>query len=205
MHSMIQLKRATEILNCPQFASWMECANVIAAFRQVVAVNGTTGVRRLPNRIEVQGLTFGQMGFDDVRKSLTEIRTRAIQAVEELYRPRQRLFIEFTLLSEMHPGDAHVLHSDSEAQDSTGKWVPNHTPWREFAMLLYLNTSGLDYGGGVLRFPELGRQIIPEAGLLVGFPCGRTHQHEVTRIETGLRYSVSIWTTADRARAERWP
>jgi hypothetical protein len=201
---LILLNHATEILNRPQFASITECTNIVMAFRWLVASTGTSGIRRLPNRIEVEGLTFGQLGLEDVRKSLTQIRTRAIQALEELYKPRQRLYIEFTLLSEMHPGDAHTLHSDSERRDATGGWVPNHTPWREFAMMLYLNTSGVDYGGGVLRFPELGRQVIPEAGLLVGFPCGRTHQHEVTPIETGLRYSVSIWTTADPARTERW-
>jgi predicted 2-oxoglutarate/Fe(II)-dependent dioxygenase YbiX len=182
----------------------MGCASVIKAFKQVAAGNNANGMRRAPNRIEIQGRTLSEMGFQDIHDFLSETRTRALGAVNEFFKPHQRLFIEFTLLSEMHPGDAHVLHSDSETQDATGRWVPNHTAWRKFSLMVYLNTSGVDYGGGVLRFPALGEQIIPKAGLLVGFPCGRTHQHEVTPIETGLRYSISIWTTAERTRAEHW-
>jgi predicted 2-oxoglutarate/Fe(II)-dependent dioxygenase YbiX len=200
----MEATQTSAILKSPEFASPAHCTSVIEAFKQVAASNNANGIRQALNRIEIQGRTFSQMGFQDIHDFLSETRTRALEAVDEFYKPNQRLFIEFTLLSEMHPGDAHVLHSDSETQDATGRWLPNHTAWREFSMMVYLNTSGADYRGGVLRFPALGEQIIPKAGLLVGFPCGRTHQHEVTPIETGLRYSVSIWTTAERGRAERW-
>jgi predicted 2-oxoglutarate/Fe(II)-dependent dioxygenase YbiX len=197
--------RATEVLYLPQLATATDCASLIEEFRRVVANDGTKQIRRMPKRIEVPGSTFREMGIERAHESLTKIRARAFQALRKFYRPNKRSSIEFTLLSEMHTGDAHTLHADKEAQDRGGRWVPNHTPWREFAIMIYLNTSGVDYWGGLLCFPELGMQIRPEAGLLVGFPCGHTHQHKVTTIETGRRYSISIWTSSDPARAERWP
>src|SRR5215207_8119623 len=85
-----------------------------------------------------------------------------------------------------------------------GRWVPNHTPWRAYTAMLYLNTSGVDYEGGPLRFPELGPEIVPRAGLLVGFPCGQQYQHEVTAVRQGSRYAISMRMTRDPAHAEDW-
>jgi hypothetical protein len=46
--------------------------------------------------------------------------------------------------------------------------------------------------------------VVPETGELAGFGCGHRYQHEVTEIAAGLRYSISMWMTADTDRAEIW-
>jgi predicted 2-oxoglutarate/Fe(II)-dependent dioxygenase YbiX len=187
-----------DILVEPGFVTSVECERLIAEFRRVAEVDVCT--RRQTVRTELPAAALRQHGFRD----LDPIRDRVLTDLANFYAVSD-LFLEFTLLSEMRAGDRHVLHADNERFE-TGTWVPNHTPFRSHAAMLYLNTSGTTDGfrGGVLRFPDVGRDIVPVAGTLVGFTCGRVHQHEVTAVEDGIRYAVAFWMTLHCDRAERW-
>ena len=134
---------------------------------------------------------------------LGEVREAVLAALQSFF-GEPDLRVEFTLLTEMRAGDSHALHADNERSAGSGQWVPNHTPWRAYAAMVYLNTSGVDYYGGVLRFPAVAQEVAPCAGELVGFSCGREREHEVTPIEDGKRYSISMWLTRDGGRAEHW-
>lgn len=112
---------------------------------------------------------------------------------------------EWTVFSQMRAGDSMPLHADAEKQTLDG-WEENHTPWRTHVGLLYLNSAGVDFRGGELVLPEIGRTILPSSGLYVSFPSARKHQHQVTTIESGARLSFVVWFTRDASRGERgWP
>ncbi|PYN82814.1 MAG: hypothetical protein DMD96_04695 [Candidatus Rokuibacteriota bacterium] len=191
------------ILEVPNFLSPEECAKLIDGFRRLNS-SGARGLRRFPLRIEIPARTFKDAGESNVHDLLTRVRNHIVRLLQERYPTPTALAVDLTLLSEMSPGDSHPLHSDNERQDPAGKWIPNHTPWREFAAVVYLNTCGADYTGGELRFPPLAVEVSPRAGLLVGFPCHRAYQHEVIPVVQGLRYSLSLWTTTDSRHVERW-
>ncbi len=78
--------------------------------------------------------------------------------------------------------------------------VPNHTYWREYTALLYLNE---DFEGGEILFEDgpcnrLYKKVIPiRAGMLVIAPNGKNFYHEVFPIRSGKRYSLHLWYTSD--------
>ena len=96
------------------------------------------------------------------------------------------------------------MHADNQEYTDEGGWLPNHTPYHHCTAILYLNSCGADYEGGLLRFSSTQQEVIPQKGLLVGFLSGPEYQHEVTRIQRGFRYNISVWVTLDSARAECW-
>ena len=65
--------------------------------------------------------------------------------------------------------------------------------------MLYLNSYGTDFGGGVLHFTRLGQVVEPTAGLLVGFRCDGAHTHEVPAVQWGTRRALAFWFTTDPA------
>jgi predicted 2-oxoglutarate/Fe(II)-dependent dioxygenase YbiX len=182
------------------FATREQCADVIAAFHAASRLGLATRV--IPSRTEVPG------------RALVESRHRGGETLDELRRAaveHVRIFFdlavcypESTLLTEMRKGDRHVLHADAERELPDGGWGPNHTFWRTHTALLYLNTSGDAFEGGILRLPALEMEVVPAAGLLVGITCGQDHRHEVTEVTRGNRLSIAVWMTTDPADAEAW-
>jgi FkbM family methyltransferase len=184
----------SQVLEVRGFLSAAECREIMEARRR--AAGGS--------RSHVRAAGFALPELAAARELLGRARERVLEALNRFYKPASPLLIDVTLISEMLSGDGGGLHADSEELDWTGRWVPNHTPWRRYAALLYLSGSGHEFTGGRLRFPTLGREIVPEQGMLVAFPCGRSHQHEVTRVESGRRCFVAMWTTADARYQESW-
>jgi hypothetical protein len=80
------------------------------------------------------------------------------------------------------------------------KFVPNHTPWREYTALIYLND---EFEGGEIAFEDgpqnrQYKKTIPiHANLLVLAPNGSDFYHEVFPIRKGKRYSLHLWITSD--------
>jgi predicted 2-oxoglutarate/Fe(II)-dependent dioxygenase YbiX len=93
--------------------------------------------------------------------------------------------------------DSHIAHADNERIEH-GRWVPNHTPQRDYTGLAYLND---DFTGGELVFPDLDVVIVPKAGLLVVFPSDHEFVHAVPKVLSGKRYSLPVWFTVNPAKA----
>ncbi len=80
------------------------------------------------------------------------------------------------------------------------QFVPNHTGWREYTALLYLND---DFTGGEIAFEDgpcnkLYKKFIPiRKALLVLSPNGPNFYHEVLPMRQGTRYSMHLWFTSD--------
>jgi hypothetical protein len=64
--------------------------------------------------------------------------------------------------------------------------------------LVYLNTSGIDFAGGIIRFPYIVDETretfeyVPSAGDALFFPANPIFAHEVTA-STGNRNILANW------------
>jgi hypothetical protein len=107
------------------------------------------------------------------------------------------LFVESVFLPCLLPGDSHIPHADNERREY-GRWLPNHTPQRDYTGLVYLNDN---FTGGELVFPDRDVVIFPKPGLFVGFPSNHEFVHAVPNVLSGKRYSLPVWFTMNSAEA----
>ena len=114
-----------------------------------------------------------------------------------LYFSTPGLFIESFFIACLFSGDSHIAHADNERKEDE-RWVPNHTPQRDYTGIAYLND---DFMGGELVFPDLNIVIAPRPGLLVGFPSNHEFVHAVPKVLSGKRYSLPIWFTVNPTKA----
>ena len=76
------------------------------------------------------------------------------------------------------------------------KFVPNHTSWREYTALIYLNDN---FEGGEIAFEDgpcihSYKKVIPiRENMLILAPNGANFYHEVYPIRSGKRYSLHLW------------
>lgn len=85
------------------------------------------------------------------------------------------------------PGAYARLHSDNtDAEGKSGAFTRSR-----YAGFLYLNDN---FEGGLLKFPGQEIEIKPEVGMLAVFDGGFNNMHEVSLIESGVRYTIgSFW------------
>jgi len=107
------------------------------------------------------------------------------------------LFVESFFVACLLSGDSLLAHADNERREH-GRWVPNHTPQRDYTGLVYLNDN---FTGGELVFPDRDVVIIPKPGLLVAFPSNHKFVHAVRKVLSGKRYSLLVWFTVNAAKA----
>jgi predicted 2-oxoglutarate/Fe(II)-dependent dioxygenase YbiX len=195
-----------DVLVVGDFAQPEEVFNLREAFEAAIAAHkaGSTSleVRTMPSRTEVTAKGIVQTLGGSGSRILVTIRSRIVSTTRASFAAPD-ILPEHTIFSQMRAGDSHPLHADAERQTPDG-WEKNHTPWRTHVGLLYLNSAGVDFRGGELVLPEIGRTILPSAGLFVSFPSGSNHQHQVTTIESGARLSFVVWFTRDATREQRW-
>lgn len=197
-----------DLLVIPDFGTDVEVSAILAAHNAAVAGSAAGAFADVRTR---HPLLRTEVLCRNIARICQPFDFEQINAVRDRMTATMREFFdvpvecpEFTLLTEMRVGDSHVLHADSERQTPTGAWEPNHTPFRTRVGLLYLNTNGVDYQGGVLHLPGLARAISPTRGMFVAFPSGRRHVHEVARVDAGKRLTLTVWLTADPSRVEPW-
>lgn len=85
------------------------------------------------------------------------------------------------------PGAYARIHSDNtDEHGNSGPFTRSR-----YAAFLYLND---DFEGGLLKFPAQNIEIRPKVGMLAAFDGGFNNMHEVTLIESGIRYTIgSFW------------
>ena len=68
-------------------------------------------------------------------------------------------------------------------------------PSYDVSALLYLNTAGIDYDGGLFAFidEDADRLIRPHAGMLVAFHSDFKNLHHVRPVAAGDRFVLSLW------------
>ncbi len=86
-------------------------------------------------------------------------------------------------------------------------FIPNHTYWREYTALIYLNDA---FEGGQIAFEDgpqnkLYKKFIKiKANMLILAPNGKDFYHEVYPILSGKRYSLHLWFTSDPQIQRYW-
>ena len=85
------------------------------------------------------------------------------------------------------PGAYARIHSDNtDEHGNSGAFTRSR-----YAAFLYLND---DFKGGLLKFPKQDVELEPKVGMLAAFDGGFENMHEVTVIESGIRYTIgSFW------------
>lgn len=85
------------------------------------------------------------------------------------------------------PGAYARIHSDNtDEHGNSGPFARSR-----YAAFLYLND---DFSGGLLKFPKQDIEISPKTGMLAAFDGGFNNMHEVSLIESGIRYTIgSFW------------
>ena len=137
----------------------------------------------LPKDNDQELLDFGLSPtiFSDIEKKMPE----AIASVHELD-PKIISKIGYHT-QKWEPGAYARIHSDNtDAKGNSGAFTRS-----KYAGFLYLND---DFDGGLLKFPDQNIEIKPEVGMLAVFDGGFNNMHEVSLIESGVRYTIgSFW------------
>lgn len=128
--------------------------------------------------------------------SVYDITLRCKEKIE-VYLSTSELFVESFFIACLFSGVSHIPHTDNERREH-GRWVPNHTPQRDYTGLAYLND---DFKGGELVFSDLDIVITPKPGLLVAFSSNHKFVHTVPKVLCGKRYSLPVWFTVDSTKA----
>jgi len=101
---------------------------------------------------------------------------------------------------QMNPGASNPLHADRTHLDGT----PYHDGEElEFSALIYINDCNKDYTGGEIIFPLQNKKVKPKTGMAIFFKGDVDHQHEVLKVESGVRKNIVLFfgkygNTSDR-------
>jgi hypothetical protein len=119
--------------------------------------------------------------FSDIEKAMPE----AIASVHDLD-PKTICKIGYHT-QKWEPGAYARVHSDNtDAEGNSGAFTRSR-----YAGFLYLNDN---FEGGLLKFPGQNIEIKPQVGMLAVFDGGFNNMHEVSLIESGVRYTIgSFW------------
>ena len=169
------------LLQVHDFISPEDCLRLLTIYDQCAAVSRTRDFSEYPV------IYWNHFRSIDEMNSLTlATSSRIVNLLKDL--TTEQLFPETILLTGLGPGETHPPHADNCKVDKNGEWIPNHTPWRAYSSIVYLNS---DFKGGEIT-------VRPRAGLLVAFPSGRNYVHEVLPVQSGIRYTLPIWFTRER-------
>lgn len=88
------------------------------------------------------------------------------------------------------PGASNPLHADSTKLDGSPIQEDGTPEELEWSGLLYLNTHGEDFEGGMISWPEFDIDYLPKAGDLVLFKGDVEHRHGVSEVTSGERRNI---------------
>lgn len=124
----------------------------------------------------------------------SDLQTKIIASVAEVHgkKPEQIFKIGFHA-QKWEPGSYAREHSDNTDLDgNTGPFERSR-----YASFLYLND---DFTGGLLKFNKQDQTLTPKTGTLASFAGGFENTHEVSLIESGVRYTLgSFWDDRDES------
>lgn len=123
-------------------------------------------------------------------KVLWDIKNKCFLETKKFFSLKEA-YLDSIILAQLDEGNCHPEHADNETFKN-GQWIPNHTPYRNYSGLLYLNS---DFEGGELIFNEYNLLIKPQIGLYISFPSSRYFVHAVRPVTCGKRYSLALWFT----------
>jgi hypothetical protein len=174
------------------FLSEKECQDIVSFVKTIEPwEQDDPGVEIWNNRI-LTDYTVLTVHSEEVGKKLYEIKNRIATKIKELYEVEE-IYADLLSVSRWFPGMDQSPHADdmSNVPEEKNEWF-NH---RDFGSVIYLNT---DYSGGNTYYPDHGIEVVPKVGTLVLHPASPDHLHGVTKIEDGMRYTISSFWTSDK-------
>jgi hypothetical protein len=117
-----------------------------------------------------------------------QIKLKIVEAVASVHDLDPSTIVEIGYHTQKwEPGAYARLHSDNtDEKGNSGAFTRSR-----YAAFLYLND---DFKGGLLKFPGQDIELAPKVGMLAAFDGGFDNMHEVTLIESGIRYTIgSFW------------
>ncbi|KAJ9563706.1 hypothetical protein OSB04_008866 [Centaurea solstitialis] len=148
------------------------------------------------------------------------IREKLKEKVEEFFGCEYELFIEFTgLIRFVGPVlDLRIQHSGFGLKHEFGQ----HSSWskgasigwhsddnrpylkqRDYAAVCYLNSHGVDFGGGLFHFQDgEPKTFIPMAGDVLIYTADSRNVHSVEEITNGERLTLTLWFSRDKSHDE---
>jgi hypothetical protein len=138
--------------------------------------------------------TLPQEGDSEILESglpsdiFAQIKAKIVEAVASVHDLDPKTIVEIGYHTQKwEPGAYARLHSDNtDDKGNSGAFTRSR-----YAAFLYLND---DFSGGLLKFPSQDIELAPKVGMLAAFDGGFSNMHEVSLIESGIRYTIgSFW------------
>ncbi|KAE8648112.1 prolyl 3-hydroxylase 1 [Cucumis sativus] len=122
------------------------------------------------------------------------IREKLKEKAEEFFGCHYELFVEFTGLISWTRGASIGWHSDDNRP---------YLKQREFSAVCYLNSYGVEFGGGLFHFQDGEPETIsPFYGDCVMYTADNDNVHSVDEITNGERLTLTLWFTRDSSHDE---
>ncbi|KAL0539611.1 hypothetical protein IC582_023827 [Cucumis melo] len=122
------------------------------------------------------------------------IREKLKEKAEEFFGCHYELFVEFTGLISWTRGASIGWHSDDNRP---------YLKQREFSAVCYLNSYGVEFGGGLFHFQDGEPETIsPFYGDCVMYTADSDNVHSVDEITNGERLTLTLWFTRDSSHDE---
>lgn len=170
-----------------------EDSSKIISVLDSVANNGT--ITWMPiSFYESYSSVLPQKGDPEIEKAglpsdiFEQIKAKIVEAVASVHDLDPATIVEIGYHTQKwEPGAYARVHSDNtDEHGNSGPFARSR-----YAAFLYLND---DFSGGTLKFPKQDLEISPKVGMLAAFDGGFNNMHEVTLIESGVRYTIgSFW------------
>lgn len=136
-----------------------------------------------------RSLNLGSMP-ENIRESMLDYRIRVKNKIQEHFSASNPLYSDIFQFVRWRVGDElWPPHADSESTNGT----PHPFPYRHFAAITYLNN---DFEGGRISFPNFDNYCPDiKPGMLVAFPGTLEYLHGVSKVTSGMRYTIASFFT----------
>jgi prolyl 4-hydroxylase len=128
---------------------------------------------------------------------MLDANVRCSQEIKKQYNLDKDVYPDTLQVVRWFPGMEQHPHADDMSNTDIAGF--DH---RMFGTVLYLNNN---YSGGHTFYPNFDFEIVPKQGTLAMHPGDPEHLHGVTKIESGIRYTIASFWTYEKGKSYVWP
>jgi hypothetical protein len=144
------------------------------------------------NYWEGRTLQLGQIKDINILNILKKHKDELLSKFYELSKIKETVYIDSLHIVRWPVGYELNPHADGENPDGT----KHEFSWRNFGTVTFLNE---DFEGGDLYLPNQGLTIKAKTGCSAIFPGTLEYLHGVSKITSGVRYTLASFLTYDKS------